>query len=260
MGLTILEKILARASGRKSVKCNDVVVARPDLLMFNDCSAKYVDWLEKHDIRLSDPNGVVFCFDHFFRSEAPAAQSRIRIFARREGIPDENVYDIGRHGLQHQVPAEEGWVVPGMLFVGADTQSATMGALGCAAFNGAGNPQHRRHRCNVDSRATAPSRSFCTGNAPGSLGQGHLHAHDAEIRQVAASHVMEFAGGGVVPSASTTGWRRSTAPPYGLRDDGVPRGSTRWSGVPVARDCRSMPLRATGTLNMRKRSSTISRV
>jgi 3-isopropylmalate/(R)-2-methylmalate dehydratase large subunit len=44
------------------------------------------------------------------------------------------VFDIGEHGLSHQVPAEEGYVLPGTLYLGSDTQSPTMGALGCVAL------------------------------------------------------------------------------------------------------------------------------
>src|SRR5581483_10168707 len=45
-----------------------------------------------------------------------------------------NIFDIGRHGISHQVPAEDGWVVPGMVFVSADTQASTMGAFNCFAL------------------------------------------------------------------------------------------------------------------------------
>jgi len=47
---------------------------------------------------------------------------RTRKFAQKLGVARENVYDVGRHGLSHQVPAEEGWVLPGTFYLGADTQ------------------------------------------------------------------------------------------------------------------------------------------
>ncbi|HEY6238542.1 MAG TPA: aconitase/3-isopropylmalate dehydratase large subunit family protein, partial [Thermoplasmata archaeon] len=42
-------------------------------------------------------------------------------------------YDVGRHGICHQVLAEDGWVVPGDLAVGTDSHTNMLGALGAVA-------------------------------------------------------------------------------------------------------------------------------
>ncbi|KRP98748.1 hypothetical protein AOQ72_16710 [Bradyrhizobium yuanmingense] len=55
---------------------------------------------------------------------------------RKLGIPRENFYDFGRHGLSHQVPAAEGWVLLGTFYLAADTQGATMGGQNCFAMVG----------------------------------------------------------------------------------------------------------------------------
>jgi homoaconitase/3-isopropylmalate dehydratase large subunit len=59
---------------------------------------------------------------------------KIRQFARMQGVPSENVYDFGRNGLSHHIPVEQGWALPGTVCIGADTQSATMGAANCFAL------------------------------------------------------------------------------------------------------------------------------
>ena len=142
MTRTLTEKILASASGNVSVSPGDLVVVKPHVIAFMDASTKYFPWFDKNGIRVSDPTNIIFCFDHFMRSSvrggAVEHHPLIREFARKQGIPRENIYDIGCHGLQHQIPAEEGWALPGTVYVGADSQSATMGALGCFALAATG--------------------------------------------------------------------------------------------------------------------------
>ncbi|MGE3747000.1 MAG: hypothetical protein AB7G25_15040 [Sphingomonadaceae bacterium] len=39
-----------------------------------------------------------------------------------------DIYDFGRNGISHHIPVEQGWALPGTVCMGADTQSATLGA------------------------------------------------------------------------------------------------------------------------------------
>jgi 3-isopropylmalate/(R)-2-methylmalate dehydratase large subunit len=180
----------------------DVVVAKPHVVAFNDVSAKYFPWLDEHDIRLHDPGRVIFCFDHFFRAGARGGAAEhhplIRDFARRQGIPAENVYDVGRHGLQHQVPAEEGWVLPGTVFIGADSQSATMGAMACFALPATGEVHVVAALGEVWLRVPEAIRIRLGGRLPpGVLGKDVFLRLLKELRHVAGGKVLEFSGPGV---------------------------------------------------------------
>ena len=72
MGMTITEKILARASNKKSVTPDDVVIANIDKVMVHDVSGPGVikvfsEW-EKKGINLDqiwDPDRVWISEDHF---------------------------------------------------------------------------------------------------------------------------------------------------------------------------------------------------
>ena len=85
--------------------------------------------MNTHGLRVWDPNRIVFCFDHMFEDWLPSAAIRnhpkIRRFAEVQGIPEKNIYGAGRGGLSHQVPVEEGWILPGTVSPGADTQAVT---------------------------------------------------------------------------------------------------------------------------------------
>lgn len=134
MGQTMTAKILARASGRDRVDPGDVVLVDVEVLTVPDAE-RFIDVFDERGLRVWDPTRIVFCFDHFFADWMPSGASRehpkILRFARDQGIPRENVYDLDRSGLSHQVPVEEGWILPGTVSIGADTQAATMGAMNC---------------------------------------------------------------------------------------------------------------------------------
>jgi len=138
MGQTMAAKILAKAAGKPRVDVGEVVLAKISLMTCLD-GTTFIDSFNKHDLKLWDPTKVIFCFDHNFQPEwmpqvAWREHPKIRKFAKQQGIPDENVYDIGRNGISHQIPVEEGWALPGTVCIGADTQSSTMGATNSFAL------------------------------------------------------------------------------------------------------------------------------
>jgi 3-isopropylmalate/(R)-2-methylmalate dehydratase large subunit len=138
MGQTMTEKILARAAGLAEARPGDVVLARISLLTSSD-GTTFIDGLDEKGLKVWDPSRVIFCFDHMFQPDwfpqvAAKEHPKIRSFAKRQGIPPENIYDLGRNGISHQIPVEEGWALPGTVCVGADTQSSTMGAVNCFAL------------------------------------------------------------------------------------------------------------------------------
>lgn len=137
-GLTMSSKILARAGGRSQVHPGEVVLARVEMFSSLD-GTTFIDLFRERKLKVWDPQRVMFCFDHFFQPEwfpqvASKEHGKIRAFAAEQGIPPEHVFDLGRNGISHQLPVEEGWALPGTVSVGVDTQFATVGAVNTLAL------------------------------------------------------------------------------------------------------------------------------
>jgi homoaconitate hydratase family protein len=135
MGMTLVEKILARASGRASVKPDQVVVANVDLAMSHE-NADLVrkSFLEIGREKVWDPSKIVIIFDHRIPAESEktaTTHKAVREFVAAQGI--KHFYDVGRGGICHQVLAENGHIVPGMVMVGTDSHTTTHGAFGAFA-------------------------------------------------------------------------------------------------------------------------------
>lgn len=135
MGMTLAEKILARASGRESVAPEEIVVASVDLAMSHE-NADLVrkSFREIGVARVWDPERIVIILDHRVPAESEktaTTHKAIREFVRGQGI--RNFYDVGRGGICHQVLAEHGHVLPGMVVVGTDSHTTTHGAFGAFA-------------------------------------------------------------------------------------------------------------------------------
>ena len=131
MGEAISEKILAKASGRKSVTTGDIINAAVDLAMSHDNTISVSKVFKEIGMKkVWDPNKIVVVLDH----RSPANNSitaenhkHIREFLQEQNI--KNFYDVGE-GVCHQVLPEKGFVRPGMLIVGSDSHTTTYGAFG----------------------------------------------------------------------------------------------------------------------------------
>ena len=135
MGMTLAEKILARAAGREAVAPDDVVVAQVDLAMSHE-NADLVrkSFLEIGAPQVWDPSKIVIIFDHRVPAESErtaTTHKAVREFAAGQGI--RHFYDVGRGGICHQVLPENGHVRPGMVLVGTDSHTTTHGAFGAFA-------------------------------------------------------------------------------------------------------------------------------
>lgn len=134
MGQTMTQKILAKASGKTRAEVGDIVIPKIGMLSFPDGNA-WIDYFNENNLKVWDPNRVIFSFDHIFQIDylphSAKEHPKIRDFAKRQGIPPENIYDFGRNGISHQIPVEQGWALPGTVSLGLDTQSAAMGAANC---------------------------------------------------------------------------------------------------------------------------------
>lgn len=135
MGMTLAEKILARASGRERVAPDEVVVAEIDLALSHENADLVRKSFQQIGVaRVWDPERIVIILDHRVPAESEktaATHQAIREFVRSQGI--RHFYDVGRGGICHQVLAENGHVKPGMVVVGTDSHTTTHGAFGAFA-------------------------------------------------------------------------------------------------------------------------------
>ena len=133
MGMTMAEKIIAKASNKHAVKPGDFVWANVDTAMMDDLLGPRVviaDQIKKLGNTVWDNEKVVIISDHY----SPAAnitQAEILQFTRNWA----SEYGIGKYyeglGPCHQVLAEKGFDIPGSLMVGTDSHTTTAGAFGC---------------------------------------------------------------------------------------------------------------------------------
>ena len=133
MGMTMSEKILARASGRERVKPGDLVLAKVDFAMGHDLTIPPAGRVMREQMgaqKVWDTERVAITQDHFqpAKDAASAALGRLtREFAEQMGI--KHYFEVGQGGICHTVLPEKGLVLPGELVVGADSHSCTYGAL-----------------------------------------------------------------------------------------------------------------------------------
>jgi len=143
MGMTIVEKILARASGAATVKAGDVVEPRVDLAMSHENAALVINqFMEIYEgtsqvPNVWDPSKVAIIFDHRVPAESSKTasnQKKIREFVAAQRITKFHDIrgDVG--GICHQILPENGYVRPGFVVVGTDSHTTTHGALGAFSF------------------------------------------------------------------------------------------------------------------------------
>ena len=135
MGKTIAEKILARASGKKSVSAGEIVWADIDRAMMDDILGPRVEIAKKIKYlgdKVWDPDKVVIISDHY---TPPASERQAEIvkftrdWAKAYGI--NKYYEFA--GPCHQIMAETGNVLPGSVVLGTDSHTCMGGALGAFA-------------------------------------------------------------------------------------------------------------------------------
>jgi 3-isopropylmalate/(R)-2-methylmalate dehydratase large subunit len=134
--MNIIEKILARASGKDEVTPGEIVDANVDMAMIHDLTGPLtIESFRKIGVKkVWNNQRIVVIFDHLVPANSEKAaklHSIVREFVTEQKIP--NFYDIGRGGICHQVMPEKGHVRPGELIVGADSHTCTYGAFGAFA-------------------------------------------------------------------------------------------------------------------------------
>lgn len=130
MGMTMVEKVLARTSGRNSVQVGDILECTVDQIVQVELSFTLMD---KIPTRVKSPEKVSVVFDHAV--PAPTVKdadgmSLARTYATKFGL---QLYDVGRHGICHQLIKEKAIALPGTLLACGDSHTCAAGAMNCAA-------------------------------------------------------------------------------------------------------------------------------
>ncbi len=137
MGMTAVEKVLAKKSGKASVRPGDVVFPNPDYVMIHDGvvmgAKRELDSLGIN--RLAAPDKVMMVSDHdviYGSARAAERGAYNRAAAKAWGV--KNFYDVGRGGHGHIFPMESGLLLPGMFYFDNDRHATNAGAIGAFGF------------------------------------------------------------------------------------------------------------------------------
>ena len=133
MGMTMTQKILARAAGVASCREGELLMCRLDLVLGNDITAPVAinEFVKMGDTKVFDPAKIALIPDHFVPNKdikSATMAKQMRDFARAQQIV--HYYEVGRVGIEHALLPEQGLVAPGEVIIGADSHTCTYGAVG----------------------------------------------------------------------------------------------------------------------------------
>ena len=133
MGMTMAEKVMARASSKDSVRPGEYVTARIDHVMVHYTFARTYQILKDAGIdKVWDPQRITVLLDHYVPPPSIANAEAYKLV--REGVKKLGIihwYDM-TGGICHQLMPEKGHVLPGRLILGTDSHTTTYGAFGAA--------------------------------------------------------------------------------------------------------------------------------
>lgn len=135
MGMTISEKILAKAAGVEKASAGEILWAKVDKAMMDDILGPRVEIAEKLkslDKNIWNKDKVVVISDHY-TPPANAKQAEIVKFTREWSAANgiDNYYEFV--GPCHQIMVENGHALPGKVIVGTDSHTCMYGAMGAFA-------------------------------------------------------------------------------------------------------------------------------
>jgi 3-isopropylmalate/(R)-2-methylmalate dehydratase large subunit len=143
MGMTYVQKLLARACGRPAVAVGDVLEPPVHLAMSHENGALVINQFGEifagtgRDPKVWDPSRIAIIFDHRVPAESSKTATnhkKIRDFVAKQGITKFHDIRGDSGGICHQILPENGYVRPGFVVVGTDSHTTTHGALGAFAF------------------------------------------------------------------------------------------------------------------------------
>jgi 3-isopropylmalate/(R)-2-methylmalate dehydratase large subunit len=196
MGMTIIEKILARKAMLAAVSVGDTVVVDVDMTVLIDLQFATM-WIPPS--RIHDRNKLAIVMDHAVPAPTlkdAAGGPHARKFAADFGI--ERFYDVGRHGICHQVIAENGLARPGEVLACTDSHTCAAGAFNTAA-RGLGPAEVYSIMCTGSTwYQVAPTiRYELAGIKPAEVSGKDVFLHIADVYGDAANMNLEFGGSGL---------------------------------------------------------------
>ena len=198
---TLIEKILSRTSGGSPVTPGEVVVCDVDLTILMDLQfggGRLGDVVE-----VADPDKIAVILDHAVPAptigDAQSARNA-RAFVAAHGITQ--FFDVGRHGIAHQVVAEQGLARPGMVIACTDSHTCAAGAFGSAA-RGLGPLEVLQIVCTGKTWYEVPPtiRYDLVGRQHAEVNGKDIFLHIAGRYGDAAGHAVEFGGPGLAGMA-----------------------------------------------------------
>jgi 3-isopropylmalate/(R)-2-methylmalate dehydratase large subunit len=196
MPMTMAEKILARHSGNPSVRPGDIVVCEVDKIIQIDLVFSAAADMPR---RIADPDKVAIILDHAVPAPTVGdaeGQAIARQFAQRFGI--KKFFDVGRHGICHQVVLENGLALPGQILTCTDSHTCASGAFNCVA-RGMGPLEMLQIVCTGKTwYQVAPTVKFeLEGRKPDNVFGKDIFLHLADVAGSVEGHNIEFGGSGI---------------------------------------------------------------
>lgn len=133
MGMTMSQKILARAAGLPKVEAGQLIEANLNLVLGNDITSPVaIKEMSKMKVEgVFDKDKIALVPDHFVPNKDIKSAEHckcVREFAIKNDIT--NYFEVGEMGIEHALLPERGLTVPGDVIIGADSHTCTYGALG----------------------------------------------------------------------------------------------------------------------------------
>jgi len=196
MGMTIIEKIFARKAGLGSVSPGETVVVDVDMTVLIDLQFATM-WIQPD--RIHDADKLAVIMDHAV--PAPTIKDATGGGHARKFVADfgiERFYDVGRHGICHQVIAENGLARPGEILACTDSHTCAAGAYNTAA-RGLGPAEVYSIMCTGTTWfQVAPTiRYELDGAKPNAVSGKDIFLHIANEYGDAANLNLEFGGPGL---------------------------------------------------------------
>src|ERR1700739_978813 len=201
--MTMMEKLLARKAGVAQVKPGDLVTVDVDMCVMIDLQFATM-WIQPS--RIHNPDKVAVIMDHAV--PAPTLKDAEGGPGARKFVADfgiEKFFDVGRHGICHQVIAENGLARPGEVLAFTDSHHIARGADKAAggAYNaaagGLGPAEVYSIVCTgVTWFQVAPTvRYELTGELPPEISGKDVFLYIANTYGDATNQNIEFGGAGL---------------------------------------------------------------
>jgi len=133
--MTIVEKILAAHSGRRTVTPGEFISVKTDFVFGNEQTGELAikELAKLGNPKVFDPSKIAIFADHFVPCKDLRTAEQVKVdreYAQDQGL---RFFDGSKYGIEHVVLPEEGLALPGQVIIGGDSHTCTYGALGAMA-------------------------------------------------------------------------------------------------------------------------------